>query len=216
MAAGNLTACSVYQDMADEEVVAHARRGSLGATEHILRKYRHLAEGKAKAYFLLGADHEDVVQEGMIGLFKAIRDYSGDNLAAFRSFAELCITRQIITAVKTATRQKHSLLNQYVSVELPAAEIEDEPPLREVLIEERPTDPQQLFLSREFRSEVDGHIRQFLSPLEAEALRRYIEGKSYSDIARELRRGVKQIDNALQRAKKKMGRSLQLAVAAEG
>jgi len=216
MAAVNLTACSAFQEMADEEVVAHARRGSLRATEHILRKYRHLVEGKAKSYFLLGADHEDVVQEGMIGLFKAIRDYSGDNMTAFRSFAELCITRQIITAVKTATRQKHSLLNMYVSMELPAAEIEDEPPLREIIVEDRPTDPHQLFLNHEFRIEVDGHIRQFLSPLEAEALRRYIEGKSYGDIARELRRGVKQIDNALQRAKKKMGRSLQFAVACEG
>jgi RNA polymerase sporulation-specific sigma factor len=216
MAAGNLTAGSAWREMADEEVVVHARRGSLRATEHILRKYRHLVEGKAKAYFLLGADHEDVVQEGMIGLFKAIRDYSSDNLATFRSFAELCVTRQIITAVKTATRQKHSLLNTYVSMELPAVEIEDETPLREVLIEDRPTDPHQLFLSREFRIAMDGHIRQFLSPLEAEALRRYIEGKSYSDIAQELRRGVKQIDNALQRAKKKMGRSLQLSAVGEG
>lgn len=216
MAAHDLYATSDYLGMADEAVVACARRGSLGATEHILRKYRHLVEGKAKAYFLLGADHEDVVQEGMIGLFKAIRDYSGDNLATFRSFAELCITRQIITAVKTATRQKHSLLNLYVSMELPAAEVDDEPPLREIIIEDRPSDPHQLFLSREFRSEVDGHIRRHLSPLEAEALRRYIEGKSYSDIAVELRRGVKQIDNALQRAKKKMGRSLRLATAVDG
>jgi RNA polymerase sporulation-specific sigma factor len=214
MALGNLA--STYpgdlqdrsQRMADEEVVAQAKRGSLWATEHILRKYRHLVEGKAKSYFLLGADHEDVVQEGMIGLFKAIRDFSGDNLAAFRSFAELCVTRQIITAVKTATRHKHSLLNTYVSVELSSAEHDDEPALRDLLIEDHPSDPQEVFLCREFRSEVDGQIRQVLSPLEAEALRRYIEGKSYQDIARDLRCGVKQVDNALQRAKKKMGRSL--------
>lgn len=208
MAAGNLASTYVLHRMADEEVVAQAKKGSLWATEHLLRKYRHLVEGKAKSYFLLGADHEDVVQEGMIGLFKAIRDFSGENLAAFRSFAELCVTRQIITAVKTATRHKHSLLNAYVSVELPCTEQDDEPPLRELLVEEHPSDPQELFLCREFRTEVDGHIRQVLSPLEAEALRRYIEGRSYHDIARELRCGIKQVDNALQRAKKKLGRSL--------
>lgn len=202
-----------FQQMPDEEVVARAKQGSLRATEHILRKYRSLVEGKARSYFLLGADHEDVVQEGMIGLFKAIRDFSEENLSAFRSFAELCITRQIITAVKTATRQKHALLNTYISMELPLAEREDEPLLREVIMEERPSDPQDLVLNEEFRSEVDSHIRQCLSPLEAAALRRYIEGKTYGDIARELKRDIKQIDNALQRAKKKMGRSLRAGLA---
>ena len=208
MAAGNLWARYGFHRMPDEEVVARAKSGSLWATEHILCKYRHLVEGKARSYFLLGADHEDVVQEGMIGLFKAIRDFSDGNLAAFRSFAELCITRQIITAVKAATRQKHSLLNTYVSVEMPVADSDDEPPLREVLAEDHPSDPQELFLCREFRTAVDGQIRRNLSPLEAAALRRYIEGKTYGDIARELGCGVKQIDNALQRAKKKMSRSL--------
>ena len=213
MAAGNLWAKAGFQWMPDEEVVARAKSGSRRATEHILRKYRHLVEGKAKSYFLLGADHEDVVQEGMIGLFKAIRDFSDGNLAAFRSFAELCITRQIITAVKAATRQKHSLLNTYVSMEMPAADTDDESPLREAFIEVHRSDPQELFLCREFRNQVDGHMRRHLSALEAEALRRYIEGKTYGDIARELGCGVKQVDNALQRAKKKMGRSLQAELA---
>lgn len=213
MAVDNLANVVSISRMADEEVVAQAKQGSWWATEHILRKYRHMVEGKARSYFLLGADHDDVVQEGMIGLFKAIRDFSGGNLAAFRSFAELCITRQIITAVKTATRHKHSLLNAYVSVELPSAEQDDEQSLRDLLVEERPSDPQELFLCREFRSEVDGTIRQVLSPLEATALRRYIEGKSYQDIAGELQCGVKQVDNALQRAKKKMGRSLAASLA---
>ncbi len=213
MAVDNLANVVSISRMADEEVVAQAKQGSWWATEHILRKYRHMVEGKARSYFLLGADHDDVVQEGMIGLFKAIRDFSGGNLAAFRSFAELCITRQIITAVKTATRHKHSLLNAYVSVELPSAEQDDEQSLRDLLVEERPSDPQELFLCREFRSEVDGTIRQVLSPLEATALRRYIEGKSYQDIAGELQCGVKQVDNALQRAKKKMGRSLVASLA---
>lgn len=211
--ASNLWTKHAFAGMRDEEVVAWAKEGSLRATEHLLRKYRGLVEGKAKSYFVLGADHEDVVQEGMIGLFKAIRDFSGENLSAFRSFAELCITRQIITAVKTATRQKHSLLNNYVSMEAPAAEAEDEAPLREVIIESRPSDPQELYLCSEFRCEVDGQMRSRLSPLEAGVLRRYIEGKSYGDIARELGRGVKQVDNALQRAKKKMGRGLRAGLA---
>ena len=100
-----------FQGMLDEEVVARAKQGSKRATEHLLSKYRCLVEGKARSYFLVGADHEDVVQEGMIGLYKAIRDFRADKLARFRAFAELCVTRQIITAVKTATRQKHLPLN---------------------------------------------------------------------------------------------------------
>jgi RNA polymerase sporulation-specific sigma factor len=199
------------QGLSDEEVVVWAKQGSLRATEHLLRKYRHLVEGKAKCYFVLGADREDVVQEGMIGLFKAIRDFSTENLSAFRSFAELCITRQIITAVKTATRQKHSLLNTYISTECSASDNEEDPPLGDLLLEARPSDPQELYLSHEFQTEVDGHMRHCLSPLEAAVLRRYIEGKSYYDIARELGRNVKQVDNALQRSKKKMGRSLRSA-----
>jgi len=213
--ASNLFTRHAFAGMRDEEVVAWAKEGSLRATEHLLRKYRGLVEGKARNYFVLGADHEDVVQEGMIGLFKAIRDFSGENLSAFRSFAELCITRQIITAVKTATRQKHTLLNNYVSMESPATEDEDDPPLREVIIESRPSDPQELYLSSEFRCAVAGHMRSHLSPLEAGVLRRYIEGKTYGDIARELGCGVKQVDNALQRAKKKMGRGLRAGLAAE-
>ncbi len=209
---GNLRTRHAFHGMSDEEVVARAKQGSQHATEHLLRKYRHLVEGKAKSYFVLGADHEDVVQEGMIGLFKAIRDFSAENLSAFRSFAELCITRQIITAVKTASRQKHSLLNSYVSMECSVSENGDEPPLGEAIVETRPCDPQVLFLSSEFEAEVADQIDSRLSELEAAVLRRYIECKSYGDIARELRRNVKQVDNALQRAKKKMGRSLRMGM----
>lgn len=206
--ATNVLVAEAPHGMTDEEAALRAKQGSLGATEYLLRKYRHLVEGKARAYFVLGADHEDVVQEGMIGLFKAIRDFSEENLSAFRSFAELCITRQIITAVKTATRQKHWLLNTYVSMECPGADADEEPPLREVIVESRPSDPQELFLSSEFQIEVDGQIRARLSPLEAAVLGQYIEGKSYGDIAQELSRNVKQVDNALQRSKRKMGRGL--------
>jgi len=195
--------------MPDEVLVARAKEGSQPATEHLLRKYRNLVEGKARAYFLVGADHEDVVQEGMIGLFKAIRDFSHDKLSAFRSFAELCVTRQIITAVKTATRQKHSALNSYVSMDGPAADdTAAARTLAETLAEVGQFSPEELVLGRHLKHQLHWHIERDLSDLEAQALSRYIQGKSYHEIARDLSREVKQIDNALQRAKKKIVRTL--------
>jgi len=195
--------------MPDEVLVARAKEGSQPATDYLLRKYRNLVEGKARAYFLVGADHEDVVQEGMIGLFKAIRDFSHDRLSAFRSFAELCVTRQIITAVKTATRQKHSALNTYVSMDGPAADDTSAARcLAETLAETGQCSPEELVLGRHLRTQLHWHIRRDLSDLECQALCRYIQGKSYHEIARDLAREVKQIDNALQRAKKKIIRTL--------
>jgi RNA polymerase sporulation-specific sigma factor len=197
--------------MGDEELVWRAKGGYEPATERLLSKYRSLVEGKARAYFLIGADHEDVVQEGMIGLYKAIRDFSHDNLSAFRSFAELCITRHIITAVKAAARQKHVPLNSYLSIDVPSAEDDAGNSLRESVAAQQRFQPEEMLLGRELRSEVRRHISRELSALEAEALLRYIDGQAYHDIARALGRQVKQIDNALQRAKKKMGRNLRLA-----
>jgi RNA polymerase sporulation-specific sigma factor len=192
--------------MGDEELVVRARHGCGRASEYLLGKYRSLVEGKARAYFLAGADHEDVVQEGMIGLFKAIRDFSGDHLCAFRSFAELCVTRQIITAVKTATRQKHVALNSYVSMDLPMDDGEEDRTLADVLTQEAPDTPDDLVACRELQQELRIRIRTDLSALEAQTLVRYVEGVSYQDIAGELSLTVKQVDNALQRAKKKLGR----------
>ncbi len=203
---------AAFHHMVDESVVALAKKGSREAAEHLLRKYRHLVEGKAQAYFLMGADRDDVLQEGMIGLYKAIRDFSHrGRLSAFRTFAELCVTRQIITAVKTATRQKHWLLNSCVSIDAPVEDDGGERPLQDVLCSRRPTEPERVVLGRQLRDEVNWRIRDQLSDLEASALLRYIEGKSYHEIAADLRKGVKQIDNALQRAKKKIGRTLQAA-----
>src|SRR5437016_2840108 len=127
-----------FHQMRDEEVVIYARSGHRGATEHLLGKYRHLVESKARSYFLAGADHEDVVQEGMIGLYKAIRDFRDDRLARFRAFAELCVTRQIITAVKTATRQKHVPLNGYVSLHGPIVDSDGDGSLLDCIADERP------------------------------------------------------------------------------
>jgi len=192
--------------MADEELIAQSRRGCGRASEHLLRRYRGLVEGKARAYFLMGADHEDVVQEGMIGLFKAIRDFSSEHLCAFRSFAELCITRQIITAVKTATRQKHSALNHYLSMDTALVDEEGDRTLEDILRLPPCEDPQEAVSGREVEYQIRLQIGHDLSPLEAQALLRYVDGESYQDIARALGREVKQIDNALQRAKKKLAR----------
>jgi RNA polymerase sporulation-specific sigma factor len=192
--------------LGDEELIARSRRGCRRSVEHLLGRYRTLVEGKANAYFMAGADREDVVQEGMIGLFKAIRDFSSEHLCAFRSFAELCVTRQIITAVKSATRQKHLPLNSYVSTDLPVDDGEEDRTLGETLTEPGHTDPVRAVAIAELQREVRRRIGDELSPLEARALLLYVEGQSYQDIARTLGLGVKQVDNALQRAKKKLGR----------
>ncbi len=198
-----------FEAMPDEQVVAHAKQGSKSATRHLLSKYRNLVEGKAKSYFLIGAEHEDVVQEGMIGLFKAIRDFSEENLSAFKSFAELCITRQIITAIKTATRHKHAPLNSSISMDMPIDDGDGESTVRDTIVLSAPDDPHRIARGKHFCKQIREHIKRDLSRLEADALLLYIKGKSYQQIARELGCGVKQVDNALQRAKKKMGRSLQ-------
>lgn len=200
-----------FAAMPDETVVAHAKQGSQSATRHLLKKYRTLVEGKARTYFLVGADHEDVIQEGMIGLFKAIRDFSDENLSAFKSFAELCITRQIITAIKTATRQKHSMLNASISIDTPLDTDGDERTIRETLPGTSRQDPVNITRSKQFCKDVQRYIDSDLSDLEAEALLSYLSGKSYRTIACELDCSVKQIDNALQRAKKKMAQKLQRA-----
>ncbi|HCU36552.1 MAG TPA: RNA polymerase sporulation sigma factor SigH [Armatimonadetes bacterium] len=197
-----------FEAMPDEQVVKHAKRGSRSATQHLLSKYRSLVEGKAKSYFLIGAEHDDVVQEGMIGLFKAIRDFSEENLSAFKSFAELCITRQIITAIKTATRQKHSPLNYSISMDMPIDDADGDCTVRDTVTVPAPDDPHRAARGKQFYTEIQRYIRRDLSRLEADALLLYMNGRSYQQIAKELSCGVKQVDNALQRAKKKMGRAL--------
>ncbi len=192
------------QTMTEHEVIVLAKQGSGDATEYLLRKYQGLVEAKAKSYFLLGADREDVFQEGMIGLFKAIRDFSTHRFGGFRKFAALCVTRQIISAVKCASRQKHSALNGYVSVDAPPAEGDEEGALYEVLAAEADTSPDELVVGRELQRRVHTEMSRALSDLEREVLRQYLRGYSYRDIARSLGTNVKQVDNALQRAKKKL------------
>ena len=193
-----------FENMPDEDVVQLAQEADGAALEHLLNKYKNFVRTKARSYFLIGADHEDIVQEGMIGLYKAIRDYRRDKLKSFRAFAELCITRQIITAIKTATRQKHIPLNNYVSLNRPIYDEESDRTLLDVITEDVPSNPEEVLIDREDFSVIEGRIGEMLSDLEKQVLVRYIEGKSYAEISEEMGRHVKSIDNALQRIKRKL------------
>ena len=183
--------------------------GDDAAQEFLLNKYKNFVRSKARSYFLIGADHEDIVQEGMIGLFKAIRDFRPDKLSSFRAFAELCVTRQIITAIKTATRQKHIPLNSYVSLNKPIYDEESDRTLLDVISEEVPSDPEAMLIDREDLSFIEGRIGEMLSDLEKQVLVLYMEGKSYVEISRAMGRHVKSVDNALQRIKRKLQKYLE-------
>lgn len=199
-----------FAALSDEDVVALAREGNSDAQEYLINKYKNFVRAKARSYFLIGADKEDIIQEGMIGLYKAIRDYRPDKLSSFRAFAELCITRQIITAIKTATRQKHIPLNSYVSLNKPIYDEDSDRTLLDVISGTRITDPEELIISREEFDDIEAKMGEILSSLEWKVLMYYLEGKSYQEIANDLNRHVKSIDNALQRVKRKLERYLQM------
>ena len=198
-----------YTEMLDEELVASAKGGEDQASEFLINKYRNFVRVKAKAYFLIGADREDIIQEGMIGLYKAIRDFRRDKLSSFRAFAELCITRQIITAIKTATRQKHIPLNSYISLNKPIYDEDSDRTLLDVISSIKVSDPEELVINQEASATMRERIRKNLSELECRVLTAYLEGKSYQEMANELNRHVKSIDNALQRVKRKLERNLE-------
>lgn len=198
-----------YQAMVDEDVVEFAREGDDAALEYLINKYKNFVRAKARSYFLIGADREDIIQEGMIGLYKAIRDFRMDKLSSFRAFAELCITRQIITAIKTATRQKHIPLNSYVSLNKPIYDEDSDRTLLDVISGSKITDPEELIISREEFDDIEEKMGEILSSLEWKVLMSYLEGKSYQEIAEDLNRHVKSIDNALQRVKRKLERYLE-------
>ncbi|MGX8706397.1 MAG: RNA polymerase sporulation sigma factor SigH, partial [bacterium] len=192
-----------YKAMTDEQVVRLAQEQDAQALEYLLNKYKNFVRTKARSYFLIGADHEDIVQEGMIGLYKAIRDYKEEKLSSFRAFAELCVTRQIITAIKTATRQKHIPLNSYISLNRPIYEEDSDRTLLDVITEEGLSNPEDMMIDREDLSLIEGRIGQMMSGLEKKVLMLYMEGKSYVEIAEALGRHAKSVDNALQRIKRK-------------
>jgi RNA polymerase sigma-H factor len=201
--------CVTYAETPDEEMVELAQQGEQFAVEFLVDKYKNFVRAKARSYFLIGADREDIIQEGMIGLFKAIRDYRVDKLTSFRAFAELCITRQIITAIKTATRQKHIPLNSYVSLNKPIYDEESDRTLMDIITTTGITNPEEIIISREEFVFIEKKMGEILSSLEWKVLMSYLEGKSYQEISLDLKRHVKSIDNALQRVKRKLEKYLE-------
>lgn len=198
-----------FNPASDEEVIRDAKTGDGQALEFLINKYKSFVRAKARTYFLIGADREDIIQEGMIGLYKAIRDFRGDKLSSFRAFAELCITRQIITAIKTATRQKHIPLNSYVSLNKPIFDEESDRTLLDIISEESVSDPEEMMINREEFAGIEVKMGEILSGLEWQVLSLYLQGRTYQEISVELRRHVKSIDNALQRVKRKLEKYLE-------
>ncbi|MGM0502581.1 MAG: RNA polymerase sporulation sigma factor SigH [Bacillota bacterium] len=193
-----------YREMTDDEVVSLAQAGNKLAIEYLIKKYKNFVKARSRSYFLIGADSDDIVQEGMIGLYKAIRDYKEEELASFFSFAELCITRQIITAIKTATRQKHQPLNSYVSLDKPLFSSDSNRTLLDILEGSKLDNPEKLVVSDEVYNSLETNIKNMLSELELEVLQEYLQGHSYQEIAENLGRHIKSVDNALQRVKRKL------------
>lgn len=195
----------------DEELVEMAQTGVRDAEEILLHKFRNIVRAKARPYFITGADHEDILQEGLIGLHKAIRDFQLDKGIPFRAFAELCVTRQIITAIKTATRQKHGPLNFYISLNRPVYDDDSDRTLLDVLPNEKITNPEELVVNREELLEIKGRLRRILSSFEYQVFRLYLKKASYQDIAHRLGRTPKAVDNALCRIKRKVVEKIRCA-----
>ena len=192
-------------ELEDAYLVALAKRGSADAYERIIKRYRGFVRLKASSYFLLGGDSEDLIQEGLVGLYKAIRDFRTDRESSFRNFAELCITRQIITAVKTASRNKHAPLNQYVSfAQSPAASSEAETTLEEILPGPISEQPAERAIATEELQALVSCLSSVLSELESRVLSLYLDGYSYEQIGEKLECDTKTVDNALQRVKRKV------------
>ncbi len=199
-----------FDQLDDEMLVIMVHEGHSRALEHLITKYKNFVRAKARSYFLIGADREDIIQEGMIGLYKAIRDFRGDKFSSFKAFAELCITRQMITAIKTATRQKHIPLNSYVSLDKPIYDEESDRTLLDVICGTKVTDPEELIINQEEFDDIELKMSEILSDLERKVLMLYLDGRSYQEISVDLNRHVKSIDNALQRVKRKLERYLEL------
>ena len=206
-----MTKEQIYKSAKDEELVLMAQNGDDAAQEYLLDKYKSLVRAKSRAYFLIGADSEDIIQEGMIGLYKAVRDYNEEKNASFRSFAELCVNRQMITAIKAATRQKHQPLNSYVSLNKPVYEDESELTYMDFLQSSSGSllNPEALLIGQENKSFLEDQMVKNLSSFETRVLVLYLQGRSYFEIANVLDKPEKSIDNALQRVKKKLEKFLE-------
>lgn len=199
-----------FCQLEDEQVIEKVHVGDSDALDYLITKYRNFVRAKARSYFLIGADREDIVQEGMIGLYKSIRDFKEDKLTSFKAFAELCITRQIITAIKTATRQKHIPLNSYVSLDKPIFDEESDRTLLDVISGAKTLNPEEMIINQEEFDDIEMKMGELLSDLERKVLVLYLDGRSYQEISDELNRHVKSIDNALQRVKRKLEKYLEI------
>lgn len=197
--------------MEDEELIDLVQSGESEANEFLIKKYKLFVHAKARSYFLIGADKEDIIQEGMIGLFKAIRDYDSKKISSFKSFAELCITRQIITAIKTATRQKHIPLNSYVSLDKPLFDDDSERTLMDMVTSSKELNPEELMISKEEVKIIENKITEMLTDFEQGVLKLYLDGHSYKEISSEFNRSLKAIDNALTRVKRKLEKYMEMS-----
>ena len=193
-----------YENLTDEQLAEQAQTGDLGASEYLIRKYKEMVRRRAQLYFIMGADGDDVIQEGMIGLFKAIKSYSSGKDAAFRSFADLCINRQIITAIKQASRRKHSPLNTSISLNKPLAEGETEDTLEETLRSDSNSEPETQLMLKDVVEAIITNEGKIFSPFEMQVWNEYLQGKDYKEIAQVLGKSAKAVDNAIQRTKKKI------------
>jgi RNA polymerase sporulation-specific sigma factor len=191
-------------DLGDEDLVARFQDGDPDALNILIERYRRFARSKSRTYFLVGAESDDIEQEGMIGLYKAARDYRADRETSFRAFAEVCVTRQVFSAIKAATRQKHQPLNQYVSISGCKNSVTGDRSVEEFPDDRHCSDPAEALVSRERLDDLRQSVAEALSRLEVDVLRLYVEGKSYQEIGERLGRHVKSIDNALQRIKRKL------------
>ena len=205
----NINTLNDISALNDEAIIGLVKEGNEAAQEYILNKYKSVVKSKARAYFLIGADREDIIQEGMIGLYKAVRDFQPERHASFRGFADLCINRQMITAVKTATRQKHMPLNSYVSLNKQIFDDETVHTYMDMLKEGDNSNPESMIISRENLNYIESNLSKILSSLELKVLSLYLTGKTYSEIAQILGKPEKSIDNALQRVKKKIEKFLE-------
>ena len=200
-----------YDTMTDEQLICMLRNGENAITDYLMDKYKYLVRKKAKAMYLFGGENDDLIQEGMIGLFKAVRDYDMSHDASFHSFAELCITRQMYSAIKLSQRQKHIPLNSYVSLyeeKTDNLDEEKQSPLIEMLRVGRDNSPEELFLDKEYTAMIEQELKSRLSDFENRVLYLHLLGEDYQSIARLLDKSPKSIDNALQRIKNKMNNIL--------
>lgn len=198
-------------ELKDIELVMLAKKGNTKAISILINKYKNFVRSRSKSYFIVGADKEDIVQEGLIGLFKAIRDYNPDKKTSFRAFAELCIMRQIITAIKTATRQKHLPLNSYVSLNKPIFEDNGERVMADVIASTRTCNPEEIYVALELTKSIKEKMKKYLSGLESKVLAEYLKGLSYYEVAKNIGKHIKSVDNALQRIKRKIQETIKEA-----